>query len=499
MTRRGESLTSAAQRGIRWSAVNTFGSAGLQLVQVAVLARLLKPADFGQMAIIIAMLGIGTTFAEMGLSSALIQRRDPRRGEIATLYSVNMIAGATMFLVVWIAAPLLEHFYRMPGLARLARTAAAVFVVAPLGQIFRAQLQKALDFRSLAQINLASLAVGTGVSVVLATRGAGIWALVIGYLVGEFLAAAGLIVSGVRRGYWVGVGWDLPGIRGYLAFGGLRVIAMMANAINSRIDQLVVGRIMGAVPLGLYSVAQRIALEPVQRINPIVTQVAFPVLATVQHERDRMQRGCLRMIAAVMAVNAPLLLGLAATAPLVVLVVLGPQWRDAGLTLRILAGYALFRSAANAAGSVVMAAGRADFSVYWNVALLFVLPTVVLVCARAGGSVNTVAAGLAVTQVVLVWIHYAVFVRRIIGPCGRAYAFAILRPTVLAGVMATLVVLVEPSLDRLAPLVQLVILAALGAVVYVASSLLWQKEVAVELAQLLRIRRLPGQHGEGRV
>jgi O-antigen/teichoic acid export membrane protein len=489
MTRAPSSLTAGARRGVRWTAINTFGTAALQMLQVFVLARLIGPTDFGRMAVVVALLPIVAVFAEMGLSSALIQRAQVTREEIATLYSINIAAGALLFVAIWIAAPLVERFYQMRDLTSMVRFTAGVFLLAPLGQIYRALLQKRLEFRSLAQINLtAQIAAAVG-AIALALAGAGVWSLVAGYLLGEALTAAGLAQVARRRGYWAGLAWNLPAVRDYLTYGGLRVAAMVANSINSRIDQLTIGHAMGPATLGFYSIAQRLSMEPVQRINPIVTQVAFPVLSRVQDDISRMQRGYLRMIAVVSAVNAPLLVGLATTAPLVVRIFLGPRWEPAVPLLGVLSIYALLRSIANASGTIVLAAGRADWSLYWNLSMLLVIPAIVLFAVHGTQSVLAVAVALVVLQAALVLVQYFYFVRRIVGPCGRAYASVVLRPLACAALMGAGVLAVRGVVDDLPPVVALTLLVALGAGTYAAVSMAWQRDVVREVSAALPWRR----------
>jgi O-antigen/teichoic acid export membrane protein len=483
-------LTDAARRGVRWTALNAGVGAGLQLLQIAVLARFLPPEDFGRMAMVLVILGIGATFAEFGLSSAIIQRPEVRRSELGTLYVINLLVGLTLFVVLWSCAPRIDALLKLGEMSGLIRGAALIFVVSPWGLQIRALLQKRLEFRALTAISLSALAVGTAVAVGLATASFGVWALLIGHLTTEATAAVLLLATAIRRKMWPGVAWDMRGVRGYLSFGSLRLAAMVANAVNARVDQLAIGPILGATALGYYNVAQRLAVDPVQKINPIVTRVAFPVFSLVQADSERLRRGYLRLTELLVGINAPLLLGLAATAHLVVPVVLGPRWDEAVALIRILSLYALARSVGNAGGALILAKGRADWSFYWNIALLLVLPGAVWSAASLSRSVEAVALTLLALQTGTILVHYALLLRNLIGPCGLRYAVGIGRPVVAAGLMAGVVWLCDGFLAAVSPLPRLVILVAVGVVTYTALSLVMQRTLVRELSELAGMRGL---------
>ena len=107
-------------------------------------------------------------------------------------------------------------------------------------------------------------------------------------------------------------------VTGYLSFGLYRVGAMAVNSFNSRFDQLLIGPLLGSGALGFYNMAFRLSQEPIQQINPILTNVAFPVFSKVQDQPGKLKRGYIQMIDLLTSINAPLLIGLAAIAPVAV-------------------------------------------------------------------------------------------------------------------------------------------------------------------------------------
>lgn len=484
-----DDLGAAARRSVRWTSVNAIGTVALQMLQVVVLARLLEPEDFGQMAILLVMLTICSNFSELGLSSAIIHKSVTRRSDLATLYVLNLLAGVVIALFLWIAAPWISAFFNLGPMTALIRGVAVSFLISPWGLQCQVLMQKRLEFASLAALNLTSLAIGTLGAIALAFAGFGVWSLIGGYLVQRIVSAAGSVAVAIRKELWSGFAWDLAGARSYLAFGGFRLAATAVNGINTRMDQLVIGTLMGAGPLGLYNVAQRLALEPVQRIVPIVSRVALPLFSLAQDQPARLRRGYMRMNGLLLGITAPLLLGLAATAHVVVPVLLGPKW-DAGIQLvRVSALYSVLRSIGSAAGPLLLAKGRADWSLYWDAGKLVVVPVAIWLSMQWSNSILAVAWALVLLQVVLLIAHYFFLLRNLIGNCGVEHLMTIARPMLTAAAMAWLVWTLDSLLTELPLILRLLVLPLAGAIAYVAFSLAVQRQLMNELLDLVGARR----------
>jgi O-antigen/teichoic acid export membrane protein len=480
MTSDRANLGGAARKGVRWTSIGAIGATILQLLQLVVLARFLEPADFGRMAILLVILAIGSIFAELGLSAAIIQRPHVEKHELGTLLVVNLIAGTASFALIWLTAPLMSAFVNAGDMSRLIQGAGLVFLITPWGLQVRALMQKQLHFGLLAKINLFAAATGTAVAIALAVLDCGVWALLGGYLATQSAGTLMLVLVGMRRGLWAGFAWRPSAVRSYLVFGGYRLAAMLANSLNSRIDQLVIGKILGAAPLGFYNVSGRLTVEPVQKLNPVVTRVAIPIFSLIQDEDERLRRWYLRMNMLLLAIMTPLLLGLAATAHVAVPAVLGSDWEPIVPVLRVLALYSIVRCIGNAGGSVMIAKGRADWSFFWNAAKLFVVPLAIWWTATRTGDLRSIAFALLSIEVLLMIVHYFVILRRLVRPCGPAYLASIFRPTFTAAGMALLVWQFDRLLTGFGSAERLSMLIAAGAVSYLTLSLIFQREFVRE-------------------
>ena len=252
---------------------------------------------------------------------------------------------------------------------------------------------------------------------------------------------------------------------------------MTINQLNARIDQLAIGAMLGPVALGFYHVAFNFVIQPVQLINPVLTQVAFPAFSKVQDDTGLLKSGYLKMIEMLSFINAPLLLGLAAIAPTLIPFLMGEKWEPAVPVLQILALYAFIRSIGNAAGSILLAKGKANWTFYWNALLLFIIPAAVIVTVSIYPSLVAVAATLAILHFMLMLCHYAVYMRKIMGNYIVDFFVHLGRGFMCALVMALCVYLLQYGMNAWNPWVSLLISVLTGVALYILLSYLFNRTV----------------------
>jgi O-antigen/teichoic acid export membrane protein len=416
---------------VRWSIFQGVGTAVIQFGGLTMLARLLEPGDFGVMAMLLVIQGVANLFAQMGLSAAIIQTREITRSVLNTLYWLNILLGVAVWAALSLAAPLIAKLVNMPAIAETLPVLALVFLISGFGTQFQALAQRAMNFRLFAFVDLASSLAAIVVSVAMAFAGFGVWSLVGGAIVSSASASLTWCTLGFAEHGRPRFVFALGEARPYVTFGLYRLGAMLANTLNTRLDQIIVGGMFGATGLGYYSVAARLAEQPTERINPIVTRVALPAFSRVQDDQGRLGRGYLQMVRLLATVNAPIFIALAVAADHVARLVLGPGWDATVPLLRLLVLCALLRSVLNAGSSLVLAMGRADWTLHWNVALLFVFP-IVLFLAGKQHDLTLICASLLTLQVALVLLYHRMFVRRLVAVRLGPFLWAFGKPLLLA-------------------------------------------------------------------
>lgn len=417
-------LKDAALRGGSWSAIAQVVTVTLQMLQMIVLARLLRPEDFGLVAMCTVVLGFARTFQDMGVSNAIIHRQDVSRDELSTLYWTNVLVGTVVTLALGLAAPAVAAFFEEPRLTVLTLWLSLSLLFTSLGQQFAILLQKHLRFRALAFVRVFSVLVGTVVAIGTASLGQGAFSLVWGQLTTALAMSLGLAAVGIRS--WCPcVHFRIADLRRYLSFGLYQVGERCVNYYATSIDTILIGRLLGSEVLGVYNIAYNLIVVPLRGINPILTKVAFPIMARKQHDDRALRRGYTEMVRFLSFVTVPMLAGLALTAPLFVPVVFGAHWSSAIPIVQVLSIVGILKSLGNPIGSVLLAKGRADIGFKWNLFVAAVNTLVFFVAAHF--SLLTVAISYACVAVVY-WFGNRVILKRTIHLSWTEYLQAVVAP-----------------------------------------------------------------------
>jgi lipopolysaccharide exporter len=469
--------------GARWTTISTGIVTAVQLLQTLILSRLLSPEDFGLAAIVIMVIAFVQTYSDMGISSAIVYRQDATVEQLSSLFWLNMAAGFAVFVLTVTSSPIIVAVYDEPQLGHLILYGALLFLISPFGAQFGLLLQKELDFRTLAICEIISAMFAASATVIAATEGLGVYSLVLGRLSGACLTAVLFGVIGLRR--WPPqFHFRQTDLTGYLSFGLFQMgQSTIAFFLTGRIDQLYIGIALGPQLLGYYVFAWNLVLQPMMKLNYILTRVAFPLFARVQFETERLQRGYLTLLWLIVTINAPLMMGCAATAPLLVQVFFGAKWLPVVFILQILAFFSLVVAIMNPIDSVLLATGRADLALKWNSCLLLPEGAGIYCGGRIAGLQGVVIAQLCLR--VLYWVaQYFFVVRVLIGPCSKQYMQSVLPPLGIAGVMGIIVWLL-PGMLIGSPAIALAGKVAIGTALFVVLNILLQRARIYEIKDLL--------------
>jgi O-antigen/teichoic acid export membrane protein len=317
----------------------------MQSIATVVLARMLTPADFGMVAMVTAITGLASAFADLGLSEATIQRKEITHDQISALFWINVAIGLGLTLITAALAPVMAWFNREPRLEDIAFLLSLTFLIGGLRVQPDALLKRQMRFSSLAIRDVASYLLAVPVAITMAWRGAGYWAIV----------ALPLTVNLTQMMLsWVMVEWR-PGlprkdaqVGSMVAFGGNVAASYLIFNLNRSADNVLIGWYWGATPLGLYSRAYNLLLLPVRQLNAPAASVAIPAFSKLQNDPERFARYYLRAINLITWISTPLFGFLFVAAQPIIILVLGAKWREAAPVFQILAisalGQMLFES-----------------------------------------------------------------------------------------------------------------------------------------------------------
>jgi O-antigen/teichoic acid export membrane protein len=326
-------LTGRSMRGGLWTISSQAMQFIMQSTSTVVLARLLMPADFGLIAMVTTITGLGQAFADLGLSEATIQHPEISHEQVSTLFWVNVGIGLTLTSITASLAPLLALFYREPRLRNITLVVSLAFLLGGLRVQHDALLRRQMRFRALAVRDVICYVFAVPAAIGLAWRGYGYWALVALPLI----LSAGQVLSS-----WLLVRW-IPGpprrrahVRSLISFGGSIAASYLLFNINSSADNVLIGWYWGAGPLGLYSRAYNLLMLPVRQLGGPARSVAVPGFSRVQDDPERLARYYLRATNLMLWITALLFGFLFVAAVPVVVLTLGSRWSAAAPVFKIL-------------------------------------------------------------------------------------------------------------------------------------------------------------------
>ena len=352
---RSGSLTDRTIGGLLWALWGKSAHAICQLGVIAVLARLLTPADFGVVSAALVVIGFSMIFSQIGLGPALVQRPQLDRRHVDTAFVATMVFATALGGTIALGAPLVAKFFRIEGVAPVLRWLALVFPLHGVALVAESMAKRDLRFRWLANADVASYVLGyAGVGIVLALLGFGVWALVAGEIAKVCVRAA-ILVAGQRLR--PRLAWDRAAWRELMFFSGGFTIARVANYLAVQGDNLVVGRALGPVALGIYGRAYQLMAAPATGLGGMLDSVLFPTMAKVQHDRIRLGTAYRRGVAMLSTTVLPLSAIAFVLAPEIIRISLGPAWDAAILPFRILAVGMLFRTSYKMSDSLSRATG----------------------------------------------------------------------------------------------------------------------------------------------
>jgi len=319
---------------VGWAGGTRFAAQLANWAMTLVTVRLLRPQDYGLMAITMAVAGFLASTSAIGFANVIVQNRRITEEECRAVFGVILVIHAACLVVLCAVSPLIAWFYGEPRLVALLLVASLMFIPLAFQAIPRATLEKKFDLKTTSRVDLVANISGGALILLLAWSGAGVWSLVIGMLFTALLKTIGLSVVAP---YFERPSFTFRNLSEILLFGGLRSVEAALWAVYSASDVFIIGRLLGSHVLGIYSVGRVVAALPVEKLMLVIGPVVFPAFAQVQHDRAGALQYLEKGIRLLAFLCLPVFFGLAATAPEIVELVLGPHWSEAATPLAILA------------------------------------------------------------------------------------------------------------------------------------------------------------------
>lgn len=476
------SLKAQVVSGVKWNGISMSVVTILHFVTLAILARLLSPSDFGLMGMVMVVIGFAQAFADMGLSNAIIQRKNVAETHLSSFFWINVFCGIILFACIVLIRQIAVIFFKESSLSNYLIFAAFIFLITPVGQIFTTLLRKELKFKILSKIEIAGTVVYSISTIGLALAKFGVLSLIFGHLIRSLFTVC--ILFFVFRKIWLPrLHFSIKEIKSYLSFSAFQMGERMLNYLSANIDYIIIGRFLGPAALGFYTLAYQIVIFPLTKINPTITKVAFPAFSKIQDDNSRLRRGYCKVINYISMLSFPMLVGMLVVAPEFIKLVYGAKWAPSIIVIQILCIVGAFKSLGSPIGSILLAKGRADIGFYWNVFVVIMVSLAVIV--GVNWDINGVAIAILILQIPFFFIIQPI-VNRLIGLKFSQYFKAIQSPFVCSIIMLAGIIPLKIFLGNINILTLFITVLVAGMIIYTVSYYIKDRAFFLELKSMLK-------------
>ncbi len=309
--------------GMIWTFAQHFSLEGFAFVQGIILARLLVPKDYGLIAMTQIFFAIASVFIDSGFGNALMRKKNRKEIDYSTVFVTNVVLTFFFAVALFLIAPSIGIFYNEPILKNIVRANAILLVINSVNAVQATRLRINLQFKIFGFISVVSTVSIGIITIVLAYLGYGVWSLIYPNFLAPFLNFFM---------YWYFQRWR-PKLqfswkvwREYFAYGSNLILASLITKIWDNLYPFIIGKKFSAVDLGYYSRAHGYANLPATSFQGTINSVTFPVLSSIQDDDYRIRDAYRRLIRVSGYVVFPMLMGLAALAKPVILVLITDKW-----------------------------------------------------------------------------------------------------------------------------------------------------------------------------
>lgn len=396
---------------VKWNTIATFATMAIQVLQLAILTRLLDKSDFGLIAIASMVISFTDLFSEMGITVALIHKQNITQKVYSSVYWLNIGVSIVIYAITAALAPLVAKFYGEPILTKIVVLLALKIVLNGFGKMFHTIKQKNLDFGFISKVKVIIAIIGLLVTVGFAYFGFGVMSLVYGQLISIAINQLIFAIAGLRQ-QRILFHFSFQEVKDVLSIGGYQLGTQILDFVAARLDVFLIGKFFTMDQLGVYNLAKDLIIRPYVIINNITSNVFSAAFAKIQNSLSAVVFNYNKLIKSVSMITMPIYCGMFIFADLLVAILYAPSFAEVAFFIRILSLVGICSSLTSQAAPVLVALGRTDLGLRWTIIRVALAITVLLITSQM--SVYAVAYGQSSMAVVMLFLYFFVVIKPMI-------------------------------------------------------------------------------------
>lgn len=461
-----------------WRFAERCGAQGVSFIVSIILARILAPEDYGLIALVTVFTTILNVFVDSGMANALIQKKDADDVDFSSVFYFNFAVCILLYGIMYIASPWIAAFYQKPELTSIVRVLSLTLVISGIKNVQQAYVSRNMLFKNFFYSTLGGTIFSAILGIVLAYKGFGVWALVVQQLANTCMDTAILWITVKWRPKFV---FSWTRLKGLLSFGWKLLVSSLLDTVYNNLRQLIIGKMYTSSDLAYYNKGKQFPNMIVTNINSSIDSILLPTMSKVQDSQQQVKNMTRRAIKTSTYIMAPLMMGLAFTAPSVVELILTDKWLPCVPYMRIFCITFMFYPIHSANLNAIKAMGRSDLFLKLEIAKKVV--GLGLLFSTMWFGVMVMAYSLLVSsllnQVINTWPN-----RKLLNYGYMEQLKDILPGILLAVVMGIGISFVE--LLNLSTICTLIIQIVLGAGIYIAGSAILKLESFLYLGNIVK-------------
>lgn len=442
-----------------WKTSERVFSQGVNLIIQIVLARILLPEDFGNLAIIIALVNYISVFVQAGITTAVIQKKDLSQTDINTLFTICLSIATVCYVLLFVTAPYISNYYNNPDLTTPIRVTSGVLFLYSYNSIQMGILSRNMDFKVIFFRTAVSVIVSGVIGIFLAYRGFGLWALIVQFVSNILLASLVMAIGNKTK---IGFGFSVTSAKEIYSFSIKILGANIISGFSDLFRTMSIGKKYTVTDLAYYDRGYTYATVVLQVVNSSVQGVLLPVFSRKQDDVDRLKEMARRSIRVIVFVMTPVILGAAAISKPLILLLLTEKWLACVPFFMI---FCVFRWAECVVGvdiQVILAKGKSSIFLYYEILLL--IANVIMLLITIPISTMAVAMGALVVHYVACFALILI-ARKLYSYSLRERFHDVVKPILNSLVMIIVVTII--GLLHINSVVLLILQVIVGASVYI--------------------------------
>lgn len=327
------------KNGVIWSVIGQFGYLGVSLLANIIIARLLSPAEFGQLGIVLFFISIARVLTDSGLGGALIRNNKASDIDYSTIFIFNLIVSVLLCLVIILFSGQISIFYDDPVLKDLLIVASFILIINAFQFVQGAKLVKNMRFKEKAMYEFIAIVISTSIGIFLVLNDYGIWSLIVMQLTTALVIT---ILFWVFEGGHGSLKFSKESFYFHYRFGANTTIASILNSIFNNIYIALLGKYFSVTETGLYFQAKKLQEIPVGVINKLTQGVLFSGLSKIQDDKIQFKKMYQMVIRLFTVLVGLISLILFIFSEEIIFILIGKQWVEASFFLKVLAVIGFF-------------------------------------------------------------------------------------------------------------------------------------------------------------